>query len=98
MGTGIAAAGMCIHTTMDHRTSTVRGLELLSDRDTTIGAIGVGDRQRQSSFGLACAGSFFENVIGHPNRNRVGRPTEVSASGEVVITEQQYQLLDRSRL
>jgi hypothetical protein len=32
---------------MDHRTSTVRGLESLSGLDTTIGAIGVGDRPRQ---------------------------------------------------
>jgi hypothetical protein len=46
-GTGIVAAGMCIHTTMDHRTCTVRGLESSSGRDTTIGAIGVGDRPRQ---------------------------------------------------
>jgi aminoglycoside phosphotransferase len=46
MGTGIVAADICTPTTMA-RPFMVRGLASSSDRGTTIGVIGVGNRHRR---------------------------------------------------
>jgi hypothetical protein len=80
----------------------VQGLASSSGRGTTIGAIGVGDRQRQSSFGLAHAGPFFDNVVGHSTGASGEVPTETALVDPLKFRLQvkwrspsdKYQLLD----
>jgi hypothetical protein len=73
-----------------------------SGRDTTIGVIGVGDQQGQTSFGLAHAGPFFDNVVGHSTGASGEVPTETELVDPLKFRLQvkwrspsdKYQLLD----